>query len=195
MSASVRDHNRRLRPGEKVPPNEPRRYITRDGYRVLRWKIGRREYVEQLEHRIRNGVVVDAQHVHHRNGDKLDNRPENLEFISARDHQSHHHPRSTDRAEVVRLYLSGLSTPMVAERLGTFPGNVSRILAESGIAARSTHVLSPDEERAAADALRSGVRASTVCESFQISRSTLGRIQRDHGVRLPVGRPKRSIAA
>lgn len=47
-----------------------------------------------LEHRL---VVYDAgleipdgYHVHHRNGDKTDNRIENLEVIEAGDHSRHH---------------------------------------------------------------------------------------------------------
>jgi len=66
-------------------------YVRKDGYRIV--KVGVRKY--QLEHRL----VVEAdlgrplrsdEEVHHLNGDKLDNRAENLEVLSPTDHQHRH---------------------------------------------------------------------------------------------------------
>jgi hypothetical protein len=66
-------------------------YIRKDGYRAV--KVGVRQY--KLEHR----MVVEAsigrplrsdEEVHHINGDKLDNRPENLKVVNPTEHQAIH---------------------------------------------------------------------------------------------------------
>lgn len=72
-------------------------YIRKDGYRVV--KIGIRQ--RKLEHRL---VVESAigrllrtdEEVHHKNGDKLDNRLENLVVLSPSEHQ-HAHPEFIQR--------------------------------------------------------------------------------------------------
>src|SRR5687768_7439307 len=68
---------RLLQPGEPVPSGKPGRYKNIHGYIVLRWRVGRSQYVECLEHRLQCGLPVN-QHVHHKNHQKDDNRPENL---------------------------------------------------------------------------------------------------------------------
>lgn len=79
-------------------------YVRPDGYRAV--KVGIRRY--QLEHRL----VVEAairrplredEEVHHRNGDKLDNRLENLEVLSPTAHQERHADRLIFRRSRVDL--------------------------------------------------------------------------------------------
>lgn len=123
-----------LKPGERVPPGEPRRYGSTDGYVRLRWRVGKDEYVEVREHRVFDGVVTTAAHVHHRNHQRDDNRPENLLAVTTTEHGAHH--RVLDDAEVARRYLSGESTITIARALGVNTATVTRSLQRSGTPTR-----------------------------------------------------------
>src|ERR1035437_1466344 len=106
---------RTLKPDEPTPSEPPRRYRTTDGYWRLRWRIGPGQYVERLEHR---AVIVPAkgQIVHHRNGDRLDNAPNNLEPMDRPTHSRHHNRSKADPAELAALYAEGFSTVELGER-------------------------------------------------------------------------------
>jgi hypothetical protein len=66
-------------------------YVNRAGYRVV--KVGIRQY--KLEHRLVVEAAIQRQltpdeEIHHLNGDKLDNRRENLLLVSPSEHQGYH---------------------------------------------------------------------------------------------------------
>jgi len=125
---------RRLIAGDVIPSGKPRRYQTGDGYYVLRWKISRLEYVEVLEHRFIVGL--DAEHVHHKNGNKLDNRPINLEPLTASAHNGKHHIPMFDTDEASSLYRSGWSLPMLGRKYGLHPVSIMRTLKKRGVVMR-----------------------------------------------------------
>lgn len=177
---------RRLLPGSPIPTEPPRRYKTSDGYVLLRWKVGVRDYVEVLEHRIVDGQVTAAPNVHHADHDKANNDASNLVPMDWDEHGRAHHV--IDRDEVVRLYEAGHSTIAIAERVATHPGNVSRMLAQRGVQARSTRLWTPEQEEQIAAELREAGTARLVLERWPMSRDTLGRIQRRHGIVLKPGR-------
>ncbi len=99
------------------------RYVTKTGYVAV--KVGIRTY--QLEHRL----VVEAalgrslatdEHVHHINGDKQDNRQENLRLISPDEHSALHAATNNVQAQPRRITLvchqCGTSYERKASRLG-----------------------------------------------------------------------------
>lgn len=81
---------RTLQPGERVPSGTPARYLNAIGYVRLRWLVGVASYVEVYEHRLNAGLPAKHLHVHHVNGNKADNRPENLRVMTATDHMTLH---------------------------------------------------------------------------------------------------------
>lgn len=71
------------------------RFINRQGYVMLPVASGRGKVGYRAEHRLVMEAVLrrslaPTEHVHHRNGDKADNRIENLELLSNSDHQKLH---------------------------------------------------------------------------------------------------------
>lgn len=91
---------RTLKQGDPIPAGEPRRYLNDAGYVRLRWKVGVEQYVEVYEHRLVMGMPPDDLHVHHRNRDRQDNRPENLEVLTWGEHRQRH--LGEDRPEFAR---------------------------------------------------------------------------------------------
>lgn len=78
-----------VRPRQK-PPSEmsPR----------TRYRLTKRNGVRKALHRLVAEEMIGrelrpGEQVHHKNGNKLDNRPENLEVLASKDHQLIHHPQ------------------------------------------------------------------------------------------------------
>lgn len=79
-------------------------YVRKDGYRII--KLGIRQY--QLEHRLVAEAAIGRpllsdEEVHHRNGDKLDNRIDNLEVLGPSEHAFRHRDRVIFRRSRVIL--------------------------------------------------------------------------------------------
>lgn len=119
------------------------RSVTTDGYvRLYRPDhvlADRQGWV--LEHRMVMfdlGFLSDlTDDVHHRDRNKLNNAPANLQVLTPQAHAQLHNRRTLDYEAIALAYSEGATTIEVAERFGTFPGNVSRIIRRMGIPARS----------------------------------------------------------
>lgn len=185
---------RNLKPGELVPIGEPRRYRNSSGYIRLRWQVGPGEYVERYEHRVFDGVVTDAEHVHHVNGDRTDNRRENLRRLTAREHADEH--AADHAAEIADRYKAGESSTVLGVAFGIHPSAVTRLLDRRGIARRT-----PAENRRARidyDAIRlmhaQGIRVAPMAALLGLHREVVTRALDELGLpRFRPGRPARQV--
>lgn len=132
---------RYLSHGDPIPDGKPGREIDTRGYVRLVWRSGAGQRVFVYEHRLVMGVPPSNMHVHHINGDKGDNRPENLEVLTPAEHAERHRLLNDD--EIAGLYKDGLTMEEVGRELGTDSGNVSRALARAGVAARGNGMGKP----------------------------------------------------
>ncbi len=124
----------RLRSGDKVPEGTPKRYRDGYGYIRLRWKTGPRTYAEVSEHRLLMGMPPDTMEVHHINGNRADNRPENLEVLPI---VTHRQLGVTFDVEAARTaYLAGASYPELGTRFNVHHVNVMRALKNRGMQSR-----------------------------------------------------------
>jgi hypothetical protein len=137
-------HRKRIRrttyfkSGDRVPLRTPRRYPDTRGYVRLRWTVEPNHEVEVWEHRVRDGVVVDDEHVHHDNHVHGDNHPANLVGLTKAEHMALHGvERREDWPKIVDLYQWGMTTRQIAELMARNTGNVSRILRKSGVSMRT----------------------------------------------------------
>lgn len=192
---------RSLRPGEAVPNTAPRRYPNRAGYVRLRWKVGTAQYVEAYEHRVFDGRVTTAEHVHHRNHVRHDNRPENLAPASAADHLAEHglERRRWDRDEAAQLYASGASPAEIGRLFGVSGANVYRGLRAAGVELRTADEATPNRMDIDCEVLslhyEEGLRADAIGARLGVSGTPVRRILAKYGISFRPGRPSAPGAA
>src|SRR4249920_1284711 len=173
-----------LKAGEPLPDGEPRRFLDRDGYIRLRWRVGPYELVEIREHRAINEPRSD-DHVHHRNHNPSDNRPENLVTLTASEHTALHarERRRWDRERAAHLYDAGLSTTDIAIIYGVNSATVSRGLRAIGVSMRAFANADRTEvdEQTVLRLHDAGVRAKPIGDQLGVGREVIVRVLREHG--------------
>lgn len=114
-----------------LSPHTRVRLINRDGKKVRahRW---------MMEQHL--GRKLEAnEHVHHKNGDPLDNRLENLEVIDARQHMRLHKQVYPDMKHCVECGLPFTANPRKRKRAKTCsPACAQAIRSRAGVAARKS---------------------------------------------------------
>lgn len=183
---------RQLQPGERLPDGEPKRYVSGAGYMRLRWKVAPYTYVEVYEHRVIAGVVSGEQ-VHHINGDKLDNRPENLQCVSNPEHRRLH--RKVSPEHLIELYDSGLSVTEVGKLCGLDGAHVSRSIRRYGGASRppgETNKIKFDTEQIRGW-MEEGLSDKAIARRLGVTDIAIKRVRTELGV--PPRRPGRPARA
>jgi hypothetical protein len=184
--------------GKEVPAGPYLRYKTDQGYIKLRWTNPDGSYTEVLEHRVVDGRHTTAEHVHHINHVRDDNRPENLQELSAAEHRSLHRKHALEQyAEWQAMYEAGRTTTEVAAAFGTNAGNVYRGLMQVGASVRKKTDYGKPIPRAAVIArYRSGEGAASIAKSLGLSYVRVRKTLEAEGIqRRGVGRvPERAIA-
>lgn len=185
---------RSLKSGEPVPAEEPRRYVSSHGYVRLRWRTGKGEHVEVYEHRVRDGVVVNAPHVHHVDHVKDHNNPSNLVALTPTEHMRHHHARSMPVEEARSLYLQGWTPEQLGERYGLAGWTVIRYLRRAGVKTRSRYAGNRvDLDPAVIRRMHAeGIRAEGMARALGLrSSEPVRRVMRELDLpSFPSGRPK-----
>lgn len=189
-AAKVRKRNRpkttyrKLERGEKLPEGQPLRYKTAQGYIMLRWTLAPSSFVEVAEPRVIDGHNSTAEHVHHKNFVRDDNRPENLQEVTVKEHQAIH--RAEDRRrhrEMKDLYEAGKTTTEIAELMGTNHGNVYRALVRQGATIRTaTDYAKPVPTAEVIRRFKAGEGVSSIRKDLGISHERVTRELEANGV-------------
>lgn len=136
------------------------------------------------------GPFDTSMHVHHINGDKSDNRPDNLELLTPQEHGKEH--ATLDWPLAAEMYASGSPTTEIARTLGTHPGNVSRMLRSAGVTMRTPSEAKLMDDPSRDDVHRAAVGASSasdIADRLGVGVGTARRLMRQHGVpSFPAGR-------
>ena len=181
-----RNSIKRLAHGAAIPDWEPKRYINSRGYVSLRWQVGDRKYLEVAEHRLACGLPPTGYHVHHRNGVKTDNCPENLEVLTTSHHLSRHSKRKIDDTEAADLYRAGWTLTAIGDKFGVHHTNVMHALKRQGIQRRSwsDYAWRCDHITGAIIAARhfAGYRVPSIAREFGTTDMIMRRVFRELGL-------------
>lgn len=113
--------------------------ITWNGYRLI--YINGKQIQEHriiMEEKL-GRKLLKSEIVHHKNHNKLDNRVENLEVLTRREHKINHHPNigketrfkqiyNFNTNKIIKMYKSGLSTYKISKQIGSTQKTIERLI-------------------------------------------------------------------
>lgn len=160
-------------------PNYKGGHINLYGYRV-RCLNGQRH----LEHRVvmerhLGRRLRQSEIVHHRNGNKLDNRIGNLEVMTRRRHVAHHHGTAElPSRRILFLQHRGLTTYAIAQRIDHPQPSVWRFLRQRGLTANGPprKRLLPDEKQQIITLFKEGATRIAIQRTVGVTALTVRRI-------------------
>ena len=103
------------------------------GYRVtsINGRLQKVHRIIMAEHLCR--PLLRSEVVHHINGDKANNRLENLQIVTHRDHSVRHNERKWNVENAINLRRRGLSLKAVADIIGVSRTNLTKALNARGV--------------------------------------------------------------
>ena len=133
------------------------------------------------------------EHVHHKDGDKLNNSLDNLELLSNVEHMKEHmsHKKKvlpSEEKQIVDLYQYGFSTVEIGNMFSTSPGTISRYLKLNGLSemldSRVAKYLSSEEAEELVFLYSTGVAPGELAKEYGISFSSVCYHLRKSGVEM-----------
>lgn len=167
-------------------------YVTKIGYEdaVLIDCIGNRrhKYVHRLVAECYHGSPPDGKEIHHIDGNRLNNRADNLQWVTHVENQKHRDAKIFDpefRMIIADWLLKGETVSKIADDLGVSKGTILRIAHENGIVKEQKRLTKDQRERILSLHSQFNMRPAQIAKVFNSSTQTICAVIRR-------GKPKRN---
>ncbi|HHS83559.1 MAG TPA: hypothetical protein ENK38_01340 [Gammaproteobacteria bacterium] len=155
-------------------------HIDCNGYR--RFKMAGKQFLEHrfIIEKVLGRKLGTSEHVHHINGDRLDNRLSNLRVMEGGEHTAHHRRLSFDIEAAKALRTKGLSCSEIGNRLGVSEFTIRDRFTKEGIDTSRIHTA---DRNAVRELFLSGQSGADISRLLGFGKSTINRIISSLGLR------------